>query len=177
MKKTILHAREYGYPPINLPEEILKKYDVTTTDYASQAIDFIRGDTGRSIDAFVLGVFMVKDNVPLEQINAAFGERDDAILRWEDAKGKPEEPRLKSRMDDLSNIAYRLVDSEGGIKVFSAIRERVGKTPILFLTSQDERWLAKEYGIVPDESKKVGIIEMPYRKELILDWVGRNVGQ
>jgi hypothetical protein len=179
--KTILHAREYGFPsPIDLPEEVLRKYNIQTTNYSQEASDIIRR-SGDGIDAYVLGMYMPKEGIPLEEVNGRFKVRDDTLLAITKTSEKDRKIDIRRRSRILSQNAYSLIDHKGGIKVFDCLSELgyTGKKPILFWTTQgtdEECALGDDRVIFHDISKKIWVLGMPNTEEEIIEWFSRNLG-
>ncbi|MDD5192859.1 MAG: hypothetical protein PHH54_03240 [Candidatus Nanoarchaeia archaeon] len=165
-KKIILHAREYAYPAIDLPEEILERYDIKIIDKTKEAIDFIKQN--KNIEAFVLGMTMPIEKYTLNEVDEAFKKADDFLKNVTDSGKKRLTEQQHSKHILLGNNADSLLDHWAGFEIYNFLEKKgyVGHFPTAFFTSH----LYLDMINIQKNNKKVSILDWPIFEEDVVEW-------
>jgi len=186
MKKLILHAREYAYPKIDLPDEISNNYDVRVTETLQSSINFTKQNKG--IEGVVLGVIMARSDVFPEKIDETFERKryllDAFITNLTDgfiANAYAASSLLFESPYKEYARPYDLLEEFGGMELFMHLLEDgyVGKKPVLFLTAQaDERGvIGRDREILVPQllNLKVEAINLNSDASKIINWFNKNL--
>lgn len=167
--KTILYSQESG---IALPLVLHEKYNIITAKTPSDAKKIIK-EKGDSIDAFIVGMVMIKDDKLSESVELEYKWME---LNYRFLKANSYDVRvgMAKAMRQVERKQEELLELDGGLQVLEYIDESpyASKAVLLFIPHNHIiRSMAEVY--VGDKKTKK-ILSDPGNAELVLEWVAKQ---
>jgi hypothetical protein len=190
-KPRVLYAKEYRLP---LLEEIYEEYNIKIINTADETLDFLRSSESENIDAYVLGMMMVKDGEDIKKVDKIHFERENLLIGLDKVNPSRNlevytEKELEGyyKSQELFKREYACLDYQAGLRVLEELitQDTFKEKPILIVGSVPLKDLnISEYITNLEEiednqlkdvktNKIISYLEIPV--EDIEDWFAKNV--